>query len=271
MSVRAPAVAGAFYPDSADPLRRAIREACARDAGPRAPSRCVVSPHAGYAYSAHVACRSIRAIGDSGARGPVIVIGPEHESTGTGASVPSAASWRTPLGDVDIDAEAARELAEAAGPIAVDDGVHAREHSIEVQVPLLQEALGQSLRIVPVALSDQDQQTAQAVGQAAADVALAHDGAIVASSDLTHYEADASARKKDAALIARIESLDVSAMYETLLDMRISACGYGAIAAAMVAAGRMHAAGGRLLRYATSADAGGSPDSVVGYASVVFA
>ncbi len=271
MSVRAPAVAGAFYPDSEGPLRQTIRKACRNDDYTHTPSRCVIAPHAGYAYSAHVACHSIRAIVDSGVRGPVIVIGPEHESTGTGASVPSAESWRTPLGDVDIDAEAARELVKRAGPIEVNDFVHAREHSIEVQVPLLQEAVGQDLRIVPVALSDQDQQTAQAVGQAAADVALAHDGAIVASSDLTHYEADTEARKKDAALIARIGSLDVDAMYETRRRMRISACGYGAIAAAMVAARRMHADGGCLLHYATSADAGGSPDSVVGYASVVFA
>jgi len=273
MRPRAPAVAGTFYPRGAGELVGAIRAAKSRDA--RAPnhvaSRCAICPHAGYEYSAHVACHSIRAIAESGARGPVIVIGPEHAGARTGATVSTAPSWSTPLGEATVDQDAARELAAAGGPLSAGEAAHAGEHSVEVQVPLLQDALGDGLRIVPVTMSDQDAQTALAVGRAAAAVASSRDGAIVASSDLTHYEPEAAAAKKDSALLGRVLALDAPGMYGTLASMRVSACGYGAIAAAIAAARFMGASAGRLLRYATSAEAGGPRDSVVGYASVVFA
>ncbi|MDD9842381.1 MAG: AmmeMemoRadiSam system protein B [Thaumarchaeota archaeon] len=273
MRARAPAAAGTFYPLGSDALGRAIRDASSRDA--RAPnhaaSRCAICPHAGYEYSAHVACHSIRAIAESGARGPVIVIGPEHAGAGSGASVSTVPSWSTPLGEATVDQDAARELAAAGGPLSAGEEAHAGEHSIEVLVPLLQDALGKSLRIVPVAMSDQDAQTALAVGRAAADLATARGGSVVASSDLTHYEPEATAAKKDSALLERVLALDAQGMYGTLASMRVSACGYGPIAAAIAAARRMGAPAGRLLRYATSAEAGGPRDSVVGYASVVFA
>lgn len=273
MRPRAPAVAGTFYPRGRGELAGAVRDAHSRE--PRAPnhvaSRCAICPHAGYEYSARVACHSVRAIAESGARGPVIIIGPEHAGAGRGASVSTAPSWSTPLGEAAVDQGAARELASAGGPLLAGEAAHAGEHSVEVQVPLLQDALGDALRIVPVAMSEQDAQTALAVGRAAAAVAMSRGGSIVASSDLTHYEPEAAARKKDSALLERVVALDAAGMYATLASMRVSACGYGPIAAAMAAARAMGASAGRLLRYATSAEAGGPRDSVVGYASVVFA
>lgn len=273
MTPRVPAVAGTFYPRGAGELAGAIRAAQSRDS--RAPnhvaSRCVICPHAGYEYSAHVACHSIRAVAESGAGGPVIIIGPEHAGAGDGATVSTAPSWSTPLGEAAVDQEAARELAAAGGPLSAGEGAHAGEHSVEVQVPLLQEALGDGLRIVPVAMSDQDAQTALAVGRAAAAVASSRGGAIVASSDLTHYEPEEAAAKKDSALLERVLALDAGGMYATMASMRVSACGHGPIAAAIAAARSMGASAGRLLRYATSAEAGGPRASVVGYASVVFA
>lgn len=273
MRPRAPAAAGTFYPRGRGELAEAVRAARAR--GARAPnhvaSRCAICPHAGYEYSAHVACHSVRAIAESGARGPVIIIGPEHSGAGRGASVSTAPSWSTPLGEAAVDQAAARELAAAGGPLSAGEKAHACEHSAEVQVPLLQDALGAGLRIVPVAMSDQDAQTALAVGSAAAAVAIAREGSIVASSDLTHYEPEGVARRKDSALLERVLALDAGGMYSTMASMRVSACGYGPIAAAIAAARSMGASAGRLLRYATSAEAGGPRDSVVGYASVVFA
>lgn len=273
MRVREPAVAGTFYPGGRSELGESIRAAYAHKLGPgssdAAPSRCVICPHAGYEYSAHVACHSVRALAAARPRGPVVIIGPEHACAGSGAAVSAAGSWRTPLGDAAVDRDASESLAEISGA-AVSDAVHAAEHSIEVIVPLLQDALGDALRIVPVALSDQDAGTASDVGRAAGRIASELDGAVVASSDLTHYEPDAEARRKDAALIARVAGLDAEGMYAALAGLRISACGYGAMAAAIAAAREMGAQSGRALAYATSADAGGGEDSVVGYAAVAF-
>lgn len=276
MSVRVPAVAGMFYPDNAQELRASIRDAYSHKLGPgnttSHPSRCVICPHAGYYYSAHIACHSIRALAASKPSGPLILIGPEHASTQSGASITAAESWSTPLGDVIIDRKAADMMVGLSDEITVGDDAHDHEHSIEVQVPLLQDAFGDNLKIVPVSLSEQDAVTSASVGRAAAKVALELDGAIVASSDLTHYEPDSSARKKDGALIECVCSIDVDAMYDTLYKHRISACGYGAIAASMVAAIQMGAGVGTELAYATSGDVDdSSQSSVVGYASVVFA
>lgn len=275
MSVRDPAVAGTFYPADPAELKQAIRRAYSHDLGPREndvrASRCVVCPHAGYYYSAHVACHSIRALVASKATGPVILIGPEHSSAHNGASISAARSWRTPLGDAVIDSRASEMLAELCDAVIMDDAAHEGEHSVEVQIPLLQDAFGDELRIVPVVLSDQDLETAKSVGHAAASVAARFDGLVVASSDLTHYEPDHDARRKDAALIDCVTRLDTGSLYETLRSLRVTACGYGAIAAAMVTALEMGATSGQELAYATSGDVeADSRDSVVGYASVAF-
>jgi hypothetical protein len=116
----------------------------------------------------------------------------------------------------------------------------------------------------------QDSQTAKEVGEALAEVVHDQPALLIASSDLTHYEAHESAAKKDAELIRAIEAMDVSRYYTVLERVDVSACGYGPIAAVMTAAKRLGATHGRLLRYATSGETGGDYNAVVGYASVLL-
>jgi hypothetical protein len=118
----------------------------------------------------------------------------------------------------------------------------------------------------------QDIDTAFDLGKAIADTVAEKDGEamLIASSDLTHYEPNETAHRKDMDLINAMLTLDVAKFYSVLERMDVSACGYGAIASVMVAAKSLGATRGELLKYATSGDITGDTDAVVGYSSVVF-
>lgn len=307
--VRAPAVAGAFYPSDKHQLEATILNCNVHEYGPRgghldsikAPVIGVVCPHAGYAYSGPVACNSMAALESEqarrrasdtppggGGRSPdggepplYIIVGPNHRGIGAATATSPDGAWRTPLGDVAVDARASDSLAAESGGMARPDFfAHAEEHSLEVQVPMLQEFVGTNISILPVLMADQSKGTAERLGHALARVAAgvgSHGGggdnpaALVASSDFTHYEPNGAAHKKDGELIKAILSMDVDMFYRVLEERRVSACGYGAMAATMTACADLGATEGRLLRYATSFDvAGADESSVVGYASVVF-
>ena len=275
MSNRLPSVSGIFYSSDQNQLKKSIEDACSHVLSPNNTgihkSRCAIAPHAGYQYSAHIACHSIRALKESKVKGPVIILGPEHAHTQIGASVSTVDQWETPLGSVKVAKKPAQRLSELSDILVAGDEAHDTEHSIEVQIPLLQHMYSNTFEIIPVSISDQGIETATSVGIAAAKIALEFEGVILASSDLTHYESDSSARKKDAALTKCITDLDVNAMYNTLDRLKISACGYGPIAASMIAAKYMGAKKGIELAYATSADSKeGTQKSVVGYSSVIF-
>jgi AmmeMemoRadiSam system protein B len=129
------------------------------------------------------------------------------------------------------------------------------------------------VRIVPIVLIMQDIDTAFDLGKAIAD-AVGERGIdnvlLLASSDLTHYEPNDDAHRKDNELIKAVLALDVYKFYAVLERLNVSACGYGAIASIMVAAKSLGATKGELLRYATSGDVTGDKSAVVGYSSIVF-
>jgi AmmeMemoRadiSam system protein B len=119
----------------------------------------------------------------------------------------------------------------------------------------------------------QDIDTAFDLGKAIADTVTeqATNGTLlIASSDLTHYEPNPDAHRKDGELIKAIQALDVHKFYTVLERLDVSACGYGAIASIMIAAKSLGATRGELLRYATSGDVTGDKNTVVGYSSIVF-
>lgn len=142
MTVRQPAVAGRFYPGRPDTLTDWIESALsAVEVGDDVPAPAYVVPHAGYRFSggtaAHVYAR-LRAHARDIER--VVLIGPAHHVRLAGCAVPAADRWATPLGEVVIDT-AGRDALVAAGHAVADDGPHAPEHSLEVQLPFLQRVL----------------------------------------------------------------------------------------------------------------------------------
>ena len=277
MEVRTPAVSGTFYPDDQKELKSLIHDCFTHPIGPGKipPTNSeqkiygVICPHAGFVYSGPVACHSFYAISSSTSN-LAIMVGPNHYGIGQNVASMIDAGWKTPLGLVEIDSESALELREDLGIMEFDSFSHSKEHSIEVQVPMLQETFSREMKILPISLINQEQKIATQVGMAIAKIAEKKDALLIGSSDFTHYEENEFAHSQDLALIEPILKLDVDEFYKVLYERKVTACGFGAIAATMIASKELGATEGKLLKYATSGDVSGDKSSVVGYASIIF-
>lgn len=253
-AVRAPVAAGSFYPEDRAVLTRTV-DRLLDGTPPWAHARPwgIVVPHAGYRYSGPVAASAYAAVRASRAEiARVVVIGPAHFVPLRGCVVPASSAWRTPLGDVPVDA-GLREIALDRG-VPSDDEPHLREHSLEVQLPFLQRPLGDRLRVLPVTM-----------GQTPADDVAAllsslgpHADLVVVSTDLSHYEDITTARLLDRRTAEAVQALDPEAIGPS------DACGVFALRGAVAFARSAHLSI-RLLDLRTSGDTAGDPDRVVGY------
>ena len=260
-SVRAPAVAGTFYPDEAGALRAEVDRLLGEVTGDREGNmpRALIAPHAGYAYSGPIAARAFHEL--VAAEVPftrVVVIGPSHHVAFRGIAAPSAAAFRTPLGEVPVDQEALRGLA----GVLVAEAPHRREHAIEVELPFLQRALGQDrFALVPLVVGDAaDQEVAAVLEPFADDPATL----VVISSDLSHFLAYESAVRRDRATAEAIERLDGDRLGPG------DACGYLPIRGWLALARRRRSLDARRLDLRNSGDTAGDRRSVVGYGAWAF-
>ncbi len=262
---RPPAVAGLFYPSDPRELARQVDQFCSNGANKIAACACVV-PHAGYMYSGQVAGAVYAAI-EIPQR--CILLGPRHFPQGQSMAILTSGAFSTPLGNAPIDPELAAELAQVCPLLREDVVAHAREHSLEVQIPFLQR-LRADFRFVPVVLATDRYGAIEELGHAVAQVVkkAREPVLVIASSDMNHYESDAITRVKDERAITKILALDPRGLYDTVRSEGITMCGYAATVAMLIAAGQLGGNEAALVRYATSADAGGDRDRVVGYAGV---
>jgi len=233
----------------------------------------MVSPHAGYLYSGSVAANGYYSVSSSKFNN-VILVGPNHYGLGSSVATTMNGIWESPIGDVMVNPQVAKDIASRAASMDFDEFAHSRDHCLEVQIPFLLFAT-EKFRIVPIILTNQDEYLALELGSAISDtvndcISKGDEFMLIASSDFTHYESNSEAHRKDSQLIKSILSLDITAFYYTLRQYNVSACGYGAIATVMVAAKNLGATRGELIRYATSGDVTGDKSSVVGYSSILF-
>ena len=259
MKIRPCSVAGMFYPRDPHHLEQLL-ERLFSGKEPGLDAQGVVAPHAGYPYSGEVAASAL-AVFPRTFSGTFIVIGPSHHGCRTCISqIP----WETPLGIVDTDTDIG-----AALNLEIDEVSHRDEHSIEVQVPFIKYRFPRA-RIMPVLMGDQD---AASAGRLAGIILDAinererEDIRFIASSDFSHYVPVARARGDDQYAIDALRTLDIPEFYRRIAERRLSACGYGPIAAMCLACRERGAREGRLIRYATSGDVTGDPD-VVGYGAI---
>jgi len=274
--IREPVVAGQFYPDQKEDLEKMIKYCYEHNYGPGTkPIKSnkkifgIICPHAGYVYSGPTACHSYKSIA---LQDPelVIIIGPNHFGIGQDAATMVDAKWQTPLGMVQVDSEASQEIGKKSKIIEIDNYSHSQDHSLEVQVPMLQFILSNDFQILPIILRTQDLETARDVGGAVYEVAKKKNSIIIGSSDFTHYEENSFAHLQDKALIEPILDMDVERFYHVLKEKRVTACGFGAIASTIIACKKLGATKGELLSYATSGDVSGDTNSVVGYGAIKF-
>ncbi len=277
MQIRTPAVAGMFYPREKNELQKNIHDCFLHNlgSGHLPPSHSsekifgIISPHAGYSYSGPIASQSYYSISSMSPE-LVIIIGPNHWGVGSNIATMKDCNWETPLGLVEVDTDAAVELNSIAKSVEIDFFSHVKDHSLEVQIPFLQEVFLNKFKILPIILIDQSFDVAEEIGNAISIIAKTKKTMIVGSSDFTHYEQNEFAHRQDKALIEPIINLDVKQFYDVLKEKKVSACGYGAIASTMIACKKLGASKGKLIKYATSGDVTGETDSVVGYSAICF-
>ena len=278
--IRRPTQAGAFYEGNAESLKKQIEDCFLHKFGPgkipevvEAGTRKIVGlvcPHAGYMFSGSVAAHAYYELALDGTPEVFVIFGPNHTGYGSALAVMNEGVWRTPLGDVEVDSETANQIVRESRIVDVDDSAHRFEHSIEVQLPFLQYLYGSKFKIVPICFLMQDLSSAREVGQAVAKVLADKNAVIIASSDMTHYEPHERAVKKDRLALEAVEAMDEAKFYSIIETQRVSACGYGPIAALITAAKILGAKEAKLLCYKTSGDVIGDYSSVVGYAAVSF-
>ena len=267
--LRLPAVAGRFYPSDPKELTSVVREYSRADArySPMSVKACLV-PHAGYIYSGHVAGAVFARIT---LPRKIIVLGVRHYPRGEPVAILSSGAWRTPLGDAPIDEGLAAELRQQSALLCEDSLAHSTEHSLEVQVPFLQ-VLAPGFSFVPVALGTVQFESLVGVGEGIARAlgSAKESVLLLTTSDLNHYEDDATTRSKDGKAIDRLLGLDARGLYDTCRNEEISMCGLGPAVAMLTALNAMGAKKAELVQYATSGDVSGDRSQVVGYAGMIF-
>jgi AmmeMemoRadiSam system protein B len=268
--IRPPAVAGRFYPDDPTRLREELDSFLTPPIGDNkiCAKACVV-PHAGYMFSGRIAGEVFRRI-QIPAR--VFLIGPRHFPRGAPLAILSDGAWQTPLGFAQIDSRLSQQIMRACPLLREDAVAHSAEHSLEVQLPFLQQ-LNPSFSFVPIVIGAVRFEDLEALGHALARLIRAETEPVLlaASTDMNHYESDAVTRVKDGKAIDHILAIDPRGLFDTVRDENISMCGVGATVAVLTAVRELGTTHAELLRHATSGEVNGDLESVVGYAGIVIA
>ncbi len=250
-----------FYPAGPEELARDVdsllQRAKAAPVGRSFPKALIV-PHAGYMYSGAVAAHAYNLLREArGVVRRVVLLGPCHRVAVRGLALPAAGAFETPLGRIEIDSEAVAQVS-ALPQVSVSAATHAQEHALEVQLPFLQQVLGE-FRLVPLVVGAAAAEEVAGVLEAlwGGDETL-----IVISSDLSHFHPYGEAREIDGATVRQILAFDADIDHE-------QACGATPIGGFLLAAKR-RGLEAELVDLCNSGDAAGGRDRVVGYASIAY-
>ena len=280
--LRKPAVAGAFYPDNPKILEKTIEDCFLDDAGvgfiPELNSFegndypiNIMVPHAGYQYSGAIASHSYCQIVQNGFPEVFIILSPNHTGFGSEISVFNNGSWRTPLGDVEVDCEFADSIIENSDIARADFTAHINEHSIEVQLPFLQ-YFSSDFKIVPITIGSQNFLTSSDLANAIFEAGnkLGKSYSVIASTDLSHFNNQEKANKVDGFVLEDIGEMNEFKLFEEVVQYNITMCGYGPVITTISLSKRCEKKSCEILAYGTSGDVTGDFTSVVGYASGIF-
>ena len=227
----------------------------------------VIAPHAGLIYSGAVAAHAFAMLHDL-TPDLVIILSPFHSFTPYPFVTTKHQAYSTPLGNIEVDREALTELQSRLDipiiPIAND-----KEHSLEIELPFLQRVLKNNFKLLPIMIHTEEPETAQKLGQALGQSLKNKNMLIVASTDLSHFYDQRTAKIFDTEMLKRFESLNPASIFEAERTGKGFACGHAAVACMLWASQALCADKLQILNYATSGDITGDQSSVVGYGAAV--
>jgi len=269
-ALRKPAVAGTWYPDSPDILAAEVDGylAAADPAPPLDDLVALVAPHAGLMYSGPVAASAYRQLRGRSLK-LIALVGPSHFVGFEGVAVYRRGGFASPLGVAEVDETSAAALLAASPVCREHPSAHAREHSLEMQLPFVRR-LAPDAKILPLVMGWQTDQTARALGEALATVLAGRHALLVASTDLSHYQEARTAAELDAVVVDHVSRFDPDGLQRALNAYPEHACGGGPTVAVMRAALALGARDAVILKYADSGDVSGDKSAVVGYLAAAF-
>ncbi len=266
---REAAVAGQFYKATPEGLRAQVAQYM-EPVAEKVPAKGLIVPHAGLDFSGAVAGAIYSRIAFPKT---FVILGPNHSGYGSPASIMAEGSWRTPLGEVEIDGELAASIKERSHLLSEDPQAHLHEHSLEVQLPFMQ-YFSQEFRIVPITLWRAEWKFCRELGQALAEAVKERAGEVVfvGSTDMTHIHGSTAeaVRLMDEPAIDRILELDPEGLLRTVRVLRLTMCGPGPTAAVLTACKALGPTEAELVKYMTSADVTGDTSYIVGYAGFLL-
>jgi MEMO1 family protein len=273
--IREPAVAGLFYNKLPKKLKSEIAELIDGQAAhiqPNAHTRALIVPHAGYIYSGKVAAAAYKTLPKNKKWQRIVIIGTSHKAHFEGAAIFTGAGFNTPLGIVEVDTEFANKLIGRHHLLSANNNVHASEHTIEVQLPMLQVHLKHPFKIVPILIGSQNPDDCQSIATALIPF-FTPDTLFIISSDFSHYPgyidaltadadtADAIASNNPDTLLSQLE-INKNTQYPNL---QTSLCGWSAVLTLMYLT-QPNTVQYKKIRYENSGDAAiGDKSHVVGY------
>lgn len=268
--IRKPVIAGTWYPANPRILRADLEGFLHNVPDEKIEGKIIglIAPHAGYVYSGQVAAFAYKIIGGE-TIDAVILLGPSHRTFFHGVSIYDRGGYETPLGVVPVDASLAKGIMAQSKVISHIPAAHSQEHSLEIQVPFLQVALG-DFRFVPLVMGEQDRQTCETLAESIVRAVGDRRVLIVGSSDLSHFHSYEKALKLDSVVLKHIEEMDGSGLLKDLENNTCEACGGGPAAVTIMVSKRLGSDRAKILKYANSGDVTGDRGSVVGYASAVL-
>jgi AmmeMemoRadiSam system protein B len=263
-SIRRAAVAGTWYPGTRPALVAAVdgylQRAESNHAGDLV---ALIAPHAGLIYSGPVAAHAYRLL-QGRTFEVVVLVGPSHFVGFDGVAIIGAGGFETPLGVAAIDANCAAALMRSSPIVHENAGPHAREHSLEMQLPFVQH-LAPNTPIVPLVMGYQTAATADALAGALITALAGRRALLVASTDLSHYHDGDTAARLDSVVVDCVARFDADGLQQALDRNPGHACGGGPTVAVLRAASRLGARDAVVLDRADSGDVSGDKSSVVGY------
>lgn len=269
--IKKPNVAGQFYTANPDELSSQIQRFLQSAPTPKNTYdvRALIAPHAGYKYSGRIAAQGFKYVQGKDIH-TVVILAPSHHFGFPGISVWVKGGYKTPLGVLHIDEDFAQELVKSDDLFIDEPRAFEAEHSLEVQLPFIQESISKEVKIVPVIMGQADLLTCQKVAESLDKIIGDRDDIlIVASSDMSHFHGDKTARAMDGAAIKLIEDFDAQGLWKQCAVRKLEMCGFVPVTTVMLLA-QMRGYDVKILAYGNSGDVTNDRESVVGYTSVIF-
>ena len=268
--IRESVLAGTWYPGDPEVLRKQIKNFLknVKTSSGNEKLLGLIVPHAGYRYSGQVAAHAYKLL-ENRSFETVVIIAPSHRALFEGVSVYDRGGYRTPLGVVPINREFIHLLKQKDPRIRYVPEAHAREHSLEIQLPFLQVVLP-NLKIVPLVMGDQNYETCKKLADILAQCIQRKSVLLVASTDLSHFHSYNEAKKLDARVLEHVEKMDAKGLHSDLTKGICEACGGGPMVTAMLTAAHLQTTESQILNSANSGDVTRDRSKVVGYMSAAL-